>query len=95
MTLIELGKLTDLDFDQNFENWPPIDPLPPKWQFNPPMRKIFFRGTFQNFFTLQAFIGPSYNLSCWENPVYFILGASRGGQRGGQGGKKIFLAQNA
>ena len=49
--------------------------------------KFFLCGTFQNFFRLQIFIGSSYNLSCWENPEYLILGASRG-VKGGSGGQK-------
>ena len=61
MTLPELGKLGDLDFDQILKIDPLMTPYPPKCQFNPPMRKKIFRATFQNFFTLQTFIGPSYN----------------------------------
>ena len=45
MTLIELGKLTDLDFDQNFENWPPIDPpSPPNVNLTPQKKNFFSAG---------------------------------------------------
>ena len=53
----------DLDFDQNFENWPHIDPSSPPNVNLTPYEEFFLCGTFQNFFTLQTFIGPSYNLS--------------------------------
>ena len=88
MTLPELGKLGDLDFDQNFKNWPPNDPPTPlNVNLTPLWEKMFFRAIFQNFFTLQTFIGPSYNTLWWEKSVIFIFEGPRG-VKGGLGGQK-------
>ena len=55
MTLIELGKLTDLDFDQNFENWPPIDPPTPPNDNLTPYEENFFPRNFSKLFYTSGF----------------------------------------
>ena len=50
MTLVELGKPTDLDFDQNFENWPPIDPPSPPNVNLTPHEEIFIARNFLKLF---------------------------------------------
>ena len=91
MTLSELGKLADLNFD-GFENWPPTFP----YVNLTPYEEFFFCATFQNFFTLQTFIGPNYNTLWWEKSVIFYFEAPGGGcQKGSKGVKNTSKAQNA
>ena len=50
MTLPELGKLADFNYDQNFENWPPIDPPSPlNVNLTPLWGKFFSTQLFKTF----------------------------------------------
>ena len=47
MTLLEPGKLAELDFDWKYENWPPIDPpYPPNMNLTPYKGKKICAGDF-------------------------------------------------
>ena len=95
MTLIELGKLTDLDIVQNFENWPPIDPPTlPNDNLTPLWGKFFSAQLFKTFLHFR----PSLDLVTIpygeKSLLSLFLRPPEGGKREGQGGKKNFLAQN-
>ena len=71
------------------KKWPPY---PPKCEFNPPKKEIFFHGWYENLIGLGLFIRLSYNLLWWEKSVQMVFGALRGvkmGVIGGSWGSKI------
>ena len=77
---------------ENSKNDRKMTPLPPKREFNPPKKEIFFRGWYENLIGLGLFIRLSYNPSWWEKLAYLDLGAPRGvkvGVIGGSWGSKI------
>ena len=91
MTLIELGKLTDLDFDQNFENWPPIDPpTPPNDNLTPLWGKIFSAELFKTFLHFRLSL-DLVTTSPVEKTPYISFWGPPGGVKGGvRGAKKFF-----
>ena len=91
MTLIELGKLTDLDFDQNFENWPPIDPpTPPNDNLTPLWGKFFSAELFKTFLHFRLSL-DLVTTSPVEKTPYISFWGPPGGSKGGSGGQKNFF----
>ena len=91
MTLPEPGKLGDLDFDQNFENWPPNDPPTPlNVNLTPLWGKIFSAQLFKTFLHFR----PSLNLVTIpygeKSLLSLFLRPPEGGERGVRGAKKFF-----
>ena len=77
---------------ENSKNDRKMTPLPPKCEFNPPKKEIFFHGWYENLIGLGLFIRLSYNLLWWEKSVHMVFGGPRGVKREVMGVKnKVWL----
>ena len=90
MTLPEPGKLGDLDFDQNLENWPPNDPPTPLNVNLTPMRIFFSAQLFKTFLHFRSSLDLVTIPYGEKSLLSLFLGPPEGGKRGVRGQKKFF-----
>ena len=89
MTLPELGKLADFNYDQNFENWSPIDPPSPlNVNLTPLWGKFFSTQLFKTFLHFRPLLDLVTIPYDEKSMLSLFLRPPRGSKGGGVGGQK-------